>query len=226
MIRVIDIETTGIDPAKDRLVEIASVDLLREGKIENEMRSYVAPGIPIPPEASAVHHLLDADLEGAPSYAEAIEHWKGADYYVAHNADFERGFLEADLGGSWLCTFKCALRVWPDLPSHSNQALRYRFGHVDPFGRPREVLVAHRALGDAVVTAAVFFEIAKHAAWGDLLQWSSEPPLHTVLKFGKHFGERYDAVRPDYLEWILEKSELDEATKFSARYWLNERASQ
>jgi DNA polymerase III epsilon subunit-like protein len=55
-VRCIDIETTGIDPAKDAVVEIASVDLLREGGITNQQGTLVRPSVPVPPEASAVHH--------------------------------------------------------------------------------------------------------------------------------------------------------------------------
>jgi DNA polymerase III epsilon subunit-like protein len=47
-IRCIDIETTGIDPAKDAEVEIASVDLLREGGITNRQETLVRPPLPVP----------------------------------------------------------------------------------------------------------------------------------------------------------------------------------
>ena len=63
-IRCIDIETTGIDPESDAVVEIVifTVDLLREGGISNWQETLVKPNIPVPPEASAVHHLIDPDL--------------------------------------------------------------------------------------------------------------------------------------------------------------------
>ena len=83
LIRVIDIETTGIDPATDAIIEIASVDMLREGGVTNAMDTLVRPGKPIPPSASAVHHLVDEDVQNAPALAEVIEPFKGADYYVA-----------------------------------------------------------------------------------------------------------------------------------------------
>lgn len=50
MIRLIDIETTGIDPATDAIIEIASIDLVRGGGITNAMDTLVPPG------ASAIHH--------------------------------------------------------------------------------------------------------------------------------------------------------------------------
>jgi exodeoxyribonuclease X len=227
VVRVIDIETTGIDPVVDAVIEIASVDLLKDGTITNQRSTLVRPPIPVPPESSAVHHLIEEDLAFAPLRKDVLDQFRGADAYVAHNADFERSFLERLLGDAlWACTYKCALRIWPDLLSHSNQALRYRLGLVNPFGVDRHTLSPHRALSDAIVTAAVFSEVIKHASWPDLVRWSAEPALHTRLPFGKHRGERFDAVPEDYLRWVVDgQNELREELKASARYWLDRRAS-
>jgi len=221
-IRCIDIETTGIDPERDAIVEIASVDLLREGGISNSQETLVYPGMKVPPESSAVHHLIEADLIDAPLLELIIERFRGADAYVAHNCQFERSFLDKYLGQcTWICTYKCALRVWPDLISHSNQALRYTLGLVNPHGVDRKTLNPHRALSDVIVTSAIFEVLLKHAKWSELVQWSSEPPLLTVLGFGRHRGQRFDAAPRDYLEWIADgQNDLREDVKFSARYWL------
>jgi hypothetical protein len=56
-----------------------------------------------------------------------IDRFRGADVYVAHNCEFESSFFAAqgiELG-PWICSYKCALRVWPELDGHSNQELRY-----------------------------------------------------------------------------------------------------
>jgi DNA polymerase III epsilon subunit-like protein len=112
-----------------------------------------------------------------------IDRFKGADAYVAHNCSFERSFLGPHLGDTmWVCTYKCALRVWPDLAAHGNQALRYHFGHVNPLGVDRARLVPHRALSDAIVTAANFFELVKHASWPELVRCSEETVLLTYLR--------------------------------------------
>jgi exodeoxyribonuclease X len=224
-VRCIDIETTGVDPAGDAIIEIASVDVQRDGTIANAQETLVCPPVPVPAEASAVHHLIDADLAGAPLLEDVIDRFKGADAYVAHNCAFERSFLDRYLGeATWICTYKCALRVWPDLGSHSNQALRYHLGLVNPLGIDRTTLVAHRARADAIVTAAIFVELLKHARWSELVHWSREPALLSVFGFGKHRGERFDSVPPDYLRWIAEgANDLREEIRFSARHWLQQR---
>jgi hypothetical protein len=55
------------------------------------------------------------------------------------------------------------------------------------------------------------------------VQWSGEPALHTRFHFGKYRGQRFDTIAasdPDYLRWIVEKSELEEGVNHSARHWL------
>jgi exodeoxyribonuclease X len=189
-VRVIDCETTGTDAAVDAVIEIASVDVLADGTITNRQEALICPPIPVPPEASAVHHLLYQDLTGKPAFDDVVPMFAGAQAYVAHNAEFEQAFLGEHLGGDalWVCTRKCALRVWPDFPVHSNQALRYRLGFASPFGIDRATLNPHRALFDAIVTAAVFVELTKRAKWSDLVRWSAEPALYTRLTFGKAPG--------------------------------------
>ena len=61
IIRCLDIETTGLDPVSDAIIEIASVDLRRDGSIVSTTETLVHPGTPVSPAASAVHHLIDAD---------------------------------------------------------------------------------------------------------------------------------------------------------------------
>jgi exodeoxyribonuclease X len=85
LIRVIDNETTGIDPGTDAIIEIASVDMVRDGGITNAMDTLVRPNKLIPPGASAVHHIVDEDVAHAPAFDEVIDRFRGADFYVAHN---------------------------------------------------------------------------------------------------------------------------------------------
>jgi exodeoxyribonuclease X len=225
LIRVIDIETTGTHPQRDDIIEIASADMVRGGGITNPVDTLVRPAGPIPPGASAVHHLIDEDVRNAPRLSEVVDRFKGAHFYVAHHAEFERSFFAAKGNPSpWICTYKCALRVWPELDGHSNQELRYALGRASPFpGFNRAAISPHRAASDVIITAAVFEELIKHARWSELVQWSTEPALHTRFHFGKYRGKRYAEIAasdPDYLRWIIEKSELEEGIKHSARHWL------
>jgi exodeoxyribonuclease X len=225
MLRVIDIETTSTDPNDGAIIEIASVDMVKGGGITNPMQTFVRPGRPIPSVASAIHHIVDADVEHAPTLEEAVERFRGADAYIAHKADFEKSFLAANgvNYAPWICTLKCALRAWPDLESHSNQALRYQLGIIAPFGYAREQISPHRAASDVIITAAIFEKLLEAARWSELVAWSSQPELYTKLHFGKYRGQRYDAVDPTYLDWLLRQQDMDAGVKFSAQHWISQR---
>lgn len=176
--RIIDIETTGFDPHRGaKIVEIASIDVDREGRIVGRQAHLVDPGIPIPPETSEVHHIIDADVKGKPPIDDVIGMYQGANIiYVAHNSEFERKFLHQLLGEpQWFCTMKAAQRVWPDAPNHKNNTLRYWRGIIDPLGEPRASIDAHRALSDCIVTGALFIDLVNAAPWAQHLEWQKEP---------------------------------------------------
>src|SRR2546423_7700525 len=94
IIRCLDIETTGLDATKDAIVKIASVDVRRDGSIISTAETLVQAGMPLSPAASAIHHLIDADLKYAPALADVIQRFVEADAYVAPNCSFEKSFLD------------------------------------------------------------------------------------------------------------------------------------
>lgn len=64
-----DLETTGINPNTDRIVELSYLKVYPNGNEESKTLR-VNPGIPIPPEATAVHHITDADVADCPTFKE------------------------------------------------------------------------------------------------------------------------------------------------------------
>jgi DNA polymerase-3 subunit epsilon len=96
----IDVETTGTDPAVDRVIELAVVVWQREGVIERH-RWLVNPGRPIPKEAFDVHGISDEAVQGQPPFAAVcgeILAALGGKVPLAYNADFDRAFLMEELG--------------------------------------------------------------------------------------------------------------------------------
>ena len=134
--------------------------------------------------------------------------------YAAHNARFEQKFItpEMTFGRPWICTYKCALRAWPDAPSHSNQALRYWLKLPVDRAECRDV---HRAVPDAIVTAHLLNELLKETDIGHLRDWSRKPAVLVKVGFGKHFGLKWADVPTDYLDWII-KQQMDEDVLYTA----------
>ena len=228
-IRVLDVETTGLDPAVHRIVEIATVDVVvrENGEVARGERwsSLVNPGVPIPPEASAVHHIVDGMVADAPPIGELVDYVKRGPpaFYCAHNRRFDMGFIRpSDI--DWLCTYKIAVRLWPDCPSHSNQCLRYwlKLKFADDPGAP------HRAPGDAYVTAAILrraFSVGG-LTLQQMLDISNDPALLPRFSFGEHRGKSIAEVPTDYLDWCRRNILDNEDVNFTASYELRRRASR
>src|SRR3972149_10195266 len=126
----------------------------------------------------------------------------GVFVFCAHNADFEKSFFNPE-GSRWIDTYKCALRLWPDAPKHTNQVLRYFLDGCDPgrLGMP-----PHRALPDCHVTALILIKCLELEDMEQLLAWSDAPPLLPRVPMGKHFGKPWSEVPTDYLEWATKQS--------------------
>ncbi len=220
IIKVIDVETTGVDPEQDAVVEIASIDINAVG-FTNPVNLLVNPQKIIPPTASAIHGIIDEDVTNQPVFSESVKQFEGADYYVAHNAKFDSQFLPFD---NWICTMKCAARVWPDAPGYSNQVLRYWRGLVDPLGIDRNTINPHRAISDVYVTGALFLDLQSFATLEQMIEWSQQPMLIHTVTFGKHRGQKLSEVPADYLQWVT-RSDFDEDVKWNASEELKRRQS-
>ena len=227
LIRSIDFETTGIPSEADShaIVEIGWVDLTLAdtGKVVmgETFSTLCNPSRPIPHEAMAVHHITDAMVSEAAGNVGLIT---GDDvtYYCAHNADYERQFF--DTGVPYICTYKVALRLWPDAASHGLQFLRY------PLSLPvatERAQPPHRAGPDAYLGAALMVRILEEdrVTIEEMVRWSSGPALLPRVNFGKHKGSKWEDTPTDYLDWIVNKSDLDRDVKANARHHLKARQS-
>ena len=76
----------------------------------------------------------------------------------------------------------------------------------------------HRALPDAYVSAFLLRELLEVATVEDLIGWTEEPVLLPRVNFGQHRGCAWDAVPLNYLEWVADRSELNDDIRCSARH--------
>ena len=161
---VLDTETTGTDPAGDRIVEIGCVELLNYIPTGRTFHVYVNPQRPVSQGALQVHGLSDSFLADKPVFAavapDFVEFVREA-RLVIHNAAFDVGFLNAELGRCGhpaleadraACTLSLARRKHPGA-SNSLDALCSRYG-IDNARRTK-----HGALLDAEILAEVYIEL-------------------------------------------------------------------
>jgi DNA polymerase-3 subunit epsilon len=160
-----DTETTGLDPLfGDRVLEIAAIELLNELPTGRVFHTLLDPERDIPAEASRIHGITAASIEGKPKFAEIVKEFLdfvGADPLIAHNAPFDFTFLDAELArlnlpsldrARMIDTLALAKRKFPGLPN-SLDALCRRF-EIDLSAR-----TTHNALLDCKLLAEVYVEL-------------------------------------------------------------------
>lgn len=161
---VLDTETTGLDPARNRIVEIACVELANHVPTGRNFHKYLNPEMEISAEAAAVHGITNEKVAKAPLFAEIAGEFVefiGEAKLVIHNADFDMGFINAEFErvgfpklpkARAIDTVHLARRKFPGAPA-SLDALCKRF-EIDNSHR-----TLHGALLDANLLAEVYLEL-------------------------------------------------------------------
>jgi DNA polymerase-3 subunit epsilon len=186
---VVDVETTGSDPASDRITEIALLEVSGFA-LTAQWSTLVNPGGAIPGSIQALTGITQEMVESAPRFpdiaGELYERLAGR-VFVAHNARFDYGFLrrEFDRAGfkyvaRTLCSVRLSRRLYPAEESHDLDSLIARHG--------LDCQARHRAAPDA---AAVWqFQRIAAADHGDEVlavaarQVSRQPTLPPHLERG------------------------------------------
>lgn len=231
-VRCLDVETSGLDPAVHGVVEIATVDVrimdnsvvqqdnvstMRELRIErgDMWSSLINPGHEIPPQASAVHDIVDDMVKDAPMLPNLYPRIKAGspDYFCAHNSRFDERFVKV---GPWLDTYRVALWLWPSAPEHKLATLRYWLKlnlDISITSSHR----AHSAFFDAYVCAAVLRRaFTAGATIEQMVEVSSQPALLPRLYFGKWAKKPIEDVDSGYLDWMLSQKDMDEDSRHTA----------
>ena len=241
MYRCCDVETTGFfdkkeDATPSGMMEIAWCDL-KEGVVSRPTSHLVDCGIPVTIEARAVHHISDEMVLGEMRPDEACRILAEGDhrYLVAHNTDHESHYVGPgvvrvdgeDVERQWLCTYKIALRLWPDAPGHKLQELRYflKLDEADGF-ESKLALPSHRAGPDAYVGCHLLRKVLAEAVVQNIdhdrmVKWSKGPALLYMCFLKKHKGTPWSQVPKDYLSWIVNKSDItDRDIGATAKFYL------
>lgn len=222
-IRIIDFETTGLEPPAE-VCEVGHCDLVKgeSGWLIEEPQSYLCKVQSIPPEVRAIHHITAEETARSAPFdgVKLIESSSHCAAIAAHNMDFELKFIpHVDGKIPLICTYKAALRVWPEAPSHANGALRYWLEDQGKISLVHAVAMPpHRAGPDAYVTAHILRALLNAGATGkELIAWTKEPRLLPTCPLGKMRGKKWADVDAGFLSWMLAQPTMEEDLKWNAR---------
>jgi DNA polymerase-3 subunit epsilon len=218
---VLDVETTGTDPARDRVVELALL-ILRPDRTHHLYQMRLNPGVPIPPAATAVHGIGDADVRDAPTFAAVapglVRRLTGCDLAGFGIASFDLPLVCAEFARAGVPFGLVGRAVLDALAVYRRHEARTLSAAVR-FYLGREHTAAHAAAADSVAAAGVL-----DAQVGLYMLPPRPAELHALLHpvdvggkfqlvsgavvfaFGKHAGRRLAdvaATDPGYLEWVL-----------------------
>ncbi|MCH5163610.1 MAG: 3'-5' exoribonuclease [Clostridiales bacterium] len=161
---VYDFETTGLNQSTDKIIEIGAVKI-KDGVITECFSTLVDPECLIPEKATAVNHITDADVKGAPLIGDVMpDFFKfcfGAIMVGQNSLQFDWPLLRAKaepmniyFENDQLDILLLAKKYYPDLSKYNLDFLSKKFGIVNE--------AAHRALSDTITTAKVFIKLAAH----------------------------------------------------------------
>jgi DNA polymerase-3 subunit epsilon len=222
----IDVETTGLIPHYDRIVELSILKINPDGKEEYNSHR-VNPGIPIPAEATAIHGITDADVVEEPKfrqYAKSIRDFlEGCDISGFNVIKFDLPFLETEFARADV-EFSRRDRYLIDsqVIYHQRDPRNLQAAYRKYCGK--EMTNAHKAEEDAKAAAeildrqiAMYQDLPKDAAGLSALCYKIEENTidaagkfiwienEAVCNFGKHKGSSLRKIAtdsPGYLEWI------------------------
>ena len=160
---VFDTETTGLDPKKDRVIEIAGI-YVSSGKIQHEKTNSILinPYMQIPVFSTIIHGITQEDVADAPDFVEGIHKfakWAGKRFYIGYSVFFDLLMLEAEFARhdlAWvepktLDVEELSRLVAPELPNYALETVADWLGI--------EIKNRHRALPDAIATAEIFVRL-------------------------------------------------------------------
>ena len=156
----IDIETTGLDPDKDKIIEIGAVKF-NDNRIEAEWSTLINPGRPIPPNITQLTGITDQMVVHAPAIRDVIHDlsdFVGNAHLLGHNIRFDLSFLQQQKifqKNLSIDTYELAAVLMPTAPRYNLGSLGQALGVLLP--------ATHRALDDAQATRGVYLRLYEEA---------------------------------------------------------------
>jgi DNA polymerase III epsilon subunit family exonuclease len=158
---IVDIETTGLEPALHEIIEIAALRV-ENNDIKDVFNTLIAPAAPITPEIEHLNGISNQMVSGYPAIEKVLPRFLGFignSILIAHNTDFDINFLKThikkyldrDIENLSICTLKIAQKFLPGLSRHKLHSVAEYYKIPTP--------LLHRALADAEITYQIWLKL-------------------------------------------------------------------
>ncbi|MDE6498980.1 MAG: 3'-5' exonuclease [Muribaculaceae bacterium] len=221
-----DLETTGTNITHDRIVEISFVKLMPDGTVIEKSRR-INPEMPIPAEATAVHHITDEDVAGEPTFAmvakSLAQHFEGCDFAGFNSNRFDLPLLDQEFNRVGV-EFDFSRAHFVDVQTIYHKREPRTLVAAYKYYCDKNLEDAHSALADTRATYEVLLAQLEH--YGDLPENVEELAEYAsqnknvdfmgrlvydengceIINFGKYKGRKAAEVLerdPGYYSWIM-----------------------
>lgn len=158
---IVDIETTGLEPANNEIIEIAALKI-EKGEISDVFNHLIKIAFPLPKEIIKITGITDEMLEEGGEKRQILNGFAdfiGETPLVAHNVEFDIPFLKHHLEKTGspkitnpqICTLKLSRRLLPGMPGYKLQKVAEHFQVPTP--------VLHRAIADTEITFQIWLKL-------------------------------------------------------------------
>lgn len=221
-----DLETTGTNITHDRIVEISFIKLMPDGSVIEKSRR-INPEMPIPAEATAVHHITDEDVAGEPTFAmvakSLAQHFEGCDFAGFNSNRFDLPLLDQEFNRVGV-EFDFGKARFVDVQTIYHKREPRTLVAAYKYYCDKNLEDAHSALADTRATYEVLLAQLDH--YGDLPENVEELAVYAsqnknvdfmgrlvydengceIINFGKYKGRKAAEVLardPGYYSWIM-----------------------
>lgn len=223
---VFDLETTGIDVVKDRIVEIAVLKVFPNGNRESKVRR-INPEMPIPPEATAVHGITDDDVKDAPTFKEIAKslanYIEGCDFAGFNSNKFDLPLLAEEFLRAGV-DIDLKKRKFIDVQTIFHKMEKRTLASAYKFYLDKDLVNAHSAEADTLATFEILCaQVERYPELKNDVDFLSEFSSFNrnvdfagriilddkgveVFNFGKHKGKPVVEVlkaEPSYYSWMM-----------------------
>lgn len=238
-----DTETTG-NQEEDRVIQFGAMIVDQKGKVEC-FDEFCSSDVEIKLEAMEVHNITPNLIEGKPKAIETSFYKKleelntEENFLIAHNISFDMGMIEKEgfiNNYQLIDTLRCAKHLFPDMPYHRLQYLRYALElykvEEAEAAKHNITIKAHDAIGDVLVMKLFLTKLVgkcreiypDYNPIEKLVDLTKTPVLIKSFKFGKYKNKEIAKVAqedPGYLNWMRTNMDLDEDLRYTLDKVLN-----